>query len=196
MDAALSLIPAALGLLIWRFRSILPDGAVWLGAALAVSTLGDLWATAAGGEWYPSYVWLPVQLGLAIRAVTTGREWVSYVLVLFALGAWNVVDSTGPDMLVTGVGSIVVVTVALVTAHRLTLPILLYFGAGSFGYLCMVTALGSPAFMSWWWFYQACRVFGWLAMAEVVRAYWWEHRRAKIENEHVQARMSLQLMGR
>lgn len=176
MDAFLSLAPAALFALVWRFRQTMPKGSLWLAGSFAVATVGDLWATAANGAWYPSYVWLPIQLALAVRAVVPGKAWVSVWVWLGLLGLFDALTLTGPEVMVTGVGSVVVTSVAVHCAHRLAAPVLLYFGAGSIAYLGMVASIGGEHFMTWWWTYQACRVLGWLALAEIVRCCWFRYR--------------------
>lgn len=199
MDAFLSLTPAALFLVVLRLRRRLPPGVVWLSASFAVATVGDLWATAAGGAWWPSYLWLPVQLALAVRAVSVsdGKEYLGFWTWLGALALYDVLVVTGPDVLVTAVGSAVVTSLAMRTGGRLSVPILIYFGAGSVAYLGMVASIGGEAFMAWWWAYQACRVLGWLALAEIVRCCWFRYRvgRATVDPHHVERVSLLRFLG-
>lgn len=179
MNAFLALTPVVLALVVWRYRRLLPTGSVWLALGLAISTVGDVWLWAIGGAWYPSYVWLPVQLACVIRAVSPGREWVGLWTWLAMLGLYDIAFVSGPEVLVTGVGSTAALAIAVRSGHRLTVPVALYFGAGTVAYLGMVSALGSGWFMAWWWAYQAARVLGWCALAEIVRHRWWRDRKAR-----------------
>lgn len=185
MDAVLALLPAALLALVFRYREILPSGAVWLAAALAVSTFGDLWATAMGGAWWPSYLWLPVQLGLAVFAVSRRKEWIGVCAWLLVFGLFNLTVTTGPDLLVTAAGSVALTAMVLRSGHPLATPVLIYFGLGSATYFGMVAAFNGGPFMVWWYMYQACRVLGWVALANIVRVHWWERRVERASEAHM-----------
>jgi hypothetical protein len=142
--------------LLWFGRG-LPRAYWLLGLAFAVSWIGDGVADAMGGSWLMVYLWMPVQFALIVVLFTESALWrVGSVVALFVLSgvSWTF-SAPGPDMLVTLVGSIAVVSLV---RGPLCVPIYLYFGAGTVAYFMMASLLASPHFMVAWYVYQACRL--------------------------------------
>lgn len=174
-----AVLPAA-GAVLCRTR--LPRGTALIATAFAVSWLGDTLAWATGGAWYTSHLWLPVQFGLVLWAVTErGADRVlPLALILAATLVSMAVFAPGPDVVITLTGSALVLVTAMRSRHPLALPVLIYFGVGSVCYLMMVshyvtgTAMGG-GFDSWWWAYQAARVMAWAAFLWIL---WGGGRRA------------------
>ena len=160
-----ALLPA-LGL--WPLRRRLPDGAGLVACAFAVSWLGDMWALVAGGAWYGSYLWLPVQLGLALYVVADWDALGPLLAILALLAAYDIGTASGPDVVITAVGSAAIVTIAIRTAHPLAVPLVLYFGLGSALYLVMVSQAPGGTFLAWWWAYQSARVLAWAAFLGIL----------------------------
>lgn len=184
------LVWASLGPLLgaWFFRRHLPKGAWWLAAAFGVSFVGEVAGMVAGTPWWPSYLWLPVQIGLALTVVAPHdhliRLWSGLTVLaiydMFALGST-------PDIWITALGSAAVLVYALQGKRALACPIVLYFGAASALYFGMVANLRTEWFWPWFWAYQGVRVLSWLAYAEVLRERWFRGRQAAREQAREQA---------
>lgn len=156
-----ALLPALAAVL---YRTRLPRGTVLVASAFAVSWAGDYAALWAGGAWYPSYLWLAAQFGFVAWAVLEYDRDRLMVVVALTLAVWldAFLVSTSPDVLVTAIGSAIVVPAAIKTRHPFALALALYFGIGSALYLMMVAHVSDPVgFTPWWWAYQGARVAGW-----------------------------------
>lgn len=125
---------------------------------------------AAGTPWWPSYLWLPVQIGLALHVVAPHGHLLRLWTGLTALALYDMfaLGST-PDIWITALGSAAVLVYALDGRHGLACPIVLYFGFASALYYPMVANLRTDAFWPWFWAYQGARVLAWLAFFEVLR---------------------------
>lgn len=152
------------------FRRCRVPGAVLIGAAFAVSFVGDALAEALDGVWFTSYLWLPVQLGLVFCALVW-RVRVLYLglAALAFVSAFDVIVlREGPEFLLTVAGGAGIVWLNLRNPHPLAAPLLLYFGVGSALYLAMIQSIGGASFEAWWWAYQGARVSAWLAFLGVL----------------------------
>jgi hypothetical protein len=154
----MDLVPLVAVALVSRRRLVSP--VAWLLAcAWLVSWFGSSLQHFAGGLWWPSYVWLPVQLGLVLAAFKPER----LPLIAGALAALAVVSALltapGPDVLLTLVGSVGVLVLA---RGRYVLPVFLYFGVGSVFYLLMIQRVGD-GFTPMWLAYQGSRAAAYVA---------------------------------
>lgn len=146
----------------------------WLFAgAMAVSFVGEtLSMSGLEWNWWPSYFWLPVQLLLALTIVADRRALRGTALVLVTLLIYDVaVSAPRPDVLLTAVGSVVLLYVLTLVRHPLTIPLALYFGAGTACYILWVADRTIP----WWWAYQTVRVLAWASYLLIL--YTWPRRR-------------------
>lgn len=158
-----------------HFAALLPAAVVALGrdrsatyvlvaAAFAVSFLADLGVLLTGHSWSVLAIYPVLQFGLF--AVAFGGAGLAILLCVVAL--LQAIGMPGPDMLVTGIGSIGVLYLA--TPHRLHASMLWYCGVASVCWLLMVPVRSNPdAFMLAWWPYQAARL---IAFGLFVRAAW------------------------
>lgn len=147
----IALLPIAAVLL--RGWSRVPESHRWMAAAFAVSWVWDSVIGWAGGGWETAFLFLPLQIGLAIAAFRP--EWLLEALVvLYGLslaGMWV----GPPDIAVSVLGSGAVLWLAFRTrALRWTTG--LYFGVGTLAYLAMI-AVPEDAFMRAWYGYQGAR---------------------------------------
>lgn len=152
---------APLLLILWRPRR---DLSYWLVAlAFATSHIADTVAEWSGGSWSVTRFYVPVQLALFALAFTRRRDLVGAVFLAVAVMSFA---GTGPDMIVRGVGSLVVLWLA--KDHALSWSIFAYLGVGTVLYLGMVAQIDDvPVFMRWWYPYQGARL---AAVALFIRA--------------------------
>ena len=159
---AIPLLPIA-ALVIWHRTA--PVAAWTLAAAFGVSWVGDTLAFVLGGSWAAVYWWLPVQIALAFWAVVPHGA--KRLGGLFGIGFLAVVSATltypGPEVLTTMCGSALILALG---SGRLSLPVWLYFGLGSFCYLLWSQGGWD---VGWWWAYQGCRLAACLALVVVIR---------------------------
>lgn len=150
----LALVPLA-AVVLARHR--LPREYWLVGLAFLASWLGDMLASLYGGSWLVSYLWLPAQVALVLMVVlpTALSRLLSPPLMALLAGVSWLISAPGPDVLVTVVGSTVILRYA---QGRLARPLQVYFGAGTVAYLIMATLIASPHFMLAWYVYQTCRL--------------------------------------
>lgn len=157
-----SLVPLASVLLTRRWIN---GAAGLLAIGFAMSWLGDSVAHFAGGAFWPSYFWLPLQFAFALAAFPPGElvlVWWLITLAAFGLlaGISYRISGPGPDALVTVAGSAAAIWMA---TGWLRVPVVLYFGLGTVCYLLMILYLREPTFMLTWSVYQAIRLASYAA---------------------------------
>lgn len=161
----MALVPLVAVLLLRREGDLL-----FVAAGFAMSWVGDSLAGAAGGSFVPSYLWLPLQIGLVLAAFPPGEgfrgAWAVIVIwgaaVLAGVSYW--LSAPGPDLLVTVVGS---VTILAIATGDLRLPLYLYFGLGTVCYVLMAERVGD-GWLPAWWLYQGARALAYTAFLVVI----------------------------
>jgi hypothetical protein len=143
-----ALLPALA--LILRGPDRVPSAWLLLALAFATSWVGDSLAWAFGGTWAAFYVWVPIQIGLVLLAVTERAIAFGVLLLLAVLSA--LLTFPGPEVLVIAVGS---AAVCALVRGNLTWPVWIYFGLGTACYLIMVR---DGFDMAYWYGYQAARL--------------------------------------
>lgn len=139
-------------------------------AGFAMSWVGDSIAHFTAGSFLPSYIWLPLQIGLVLAAFPPHddfrRAWAVIVIwgaaVLSGASYW--MSAPGPDLLVSVVGSLTILAVA---TGDLRLPPYLYFGVGTTCYVLMVQRV-ADGWLPAWWLYQGARVLAYTAFLAVI----------------------------
>ena len=164
---ALYLSPIAPAAFLWIYTLGKLDGYakhVPLAAAFLLSLVGDSASHHFAGAWWPSFVWLPAQMTLALWAYVTDhwhRIFAGGMLVILSAASWTA--SYGkPDLIVTMVGSLAIVLVARGPTRAAAWA---YFGFGSLFYVLMVAKIGHelPDYMRPWKLYQTCRIVAYAA---------------------------------
>ena len=156
----IALVPILIVLLAGRG---LPRAYWWLAGAFTVSWVWDSVIGWRGGAWEVFFLFLPLQMGLAVAAFRR-HALIPALIVFYALAIVGL-GLGPPDVLVTLLGSGTVVALAL-RSEILTAPVVLYFGIGTLCYLGMIQHLDGDGFMRWWYPYQGARAaafgaFGW-----------------------------------
>lgn len=148
-------------------RRRLAEPVAWLLAcAWLVSWFGSSLQHFSGGEWWTSYLWLPVQFALAFMAF--GLVPIVAVAVAVTLGALSaLVSAPGPDVFMSVTCSALLVAMLLMERGPYVLPAALYFGLGTVCYVLMVERTGE-SIMPAWYAYQGSRALAYLAFLAVV----------------------------
>jgi hypothetical protein len=142
-----------------------------LALAFAVSWVGDSLAHYASGSFMPSYFWLPVQFTLALAAFPPAQgvrlSWGLLMLAtMMGLAVFSAaLSAPGPDLLLTIVGSVVLLAVARLD---LRLPVFLYFGFGTVCYVLMMSSRGYDGYLPAWALYQGARMAAFAAFLVIL----------------------------
>lgn len=168
----MDLLPMLAVLVLHRRGREVPAVAWLLGFAWLASWAGSSLQHFAGGEWWTSYLWLPVHFALVLAAVAP--SWPVEVavgcLVVAMLSAH--VSAPGPDVLLTVSGSILVLVLA---RGWVRVPLLLYFGLGTVCYLLMAQRIGESIMPSWA-AYQVARASAYVAFVLLLVVPRWRER--------------------
>lgn len=144
--------------------------AYWiLAAAFALSWVGDSASHFYRGSWDPSFLWLPIQLSLAVaafRGTGSATLWSAVAIAAVAIIA-QAFPGQGHDWPIILVGSALVLAFA---RGPLALPARIYFGVGTLAYLVMVANLDAlrAGDVRLWYAYQSCRLATYLAFVGAV----------------------------
>ena len=139
--------------------------AYWLVAlGFSVSFFADAGNILLGGSWVLTYIYPALQFGLFALAFGSRLIW-----ALVALAGVQVVATplSGPDMIVTAIGSVGALWAA--HGHALFPTVVAYCFVATALYLVLVTELWRPGYMPLWYSYQAARL---VAFALFGRAAW------------------------
>lgn len=141
----------------------------WLVAlAFLMSWFADSFDHYSGGLWSDVWVWLLFQFLLVVAAVTRGRTRLLWMAAVGLVGSLSLILTPGPDWLLTLAGSAAVLMLA---RGWLTIPLALYFGAGTFAYFWMIASIGGDILPAWY-VYQGCRVAAYGAFVGLILLHW------------------------
>ena len=175
----IGLVPLA-GVLLWSAilhmvgsTRVVPKPAIILAFAFAVSYPADTAHRMIGGTFEHWFFFLPVQLWLIfiVFAKSPLNRIFSAVAVVMLTSISMAWSWPGPDLLVTVVGSIVVVVVVGMAKSWMIVPVYISFGAGSIAYVRMaLNEIGTESFLFFWEMYQWCRAASAVAFVAIISA--------------------------